>query len=165
MSENSIDAAETPGGIDHLVLHVRDLDESHRFWTECLGFKHVGTMRRQADGGAPPPTRFYSGERDGKLSHHDVALVEQPTLAAYRGAREIDHIAISYPSKAAWERQVHHLARRGVPLFRKLRRGTTDSVHARDPNGYVIELVVELPREMWEQDIDAALNKPPIDLV
>ena len=28
-----------------------------------------------------------------------------------------------------------------------------------DPNGYDIELVYESPRELWEGDSDAALNK------
>ena len=29
---------------------------------------------------------------------------------------------------------------------------------AKDPNGYGVELLYELPREMWERDIDAGLN-------
>ena len=36
--------AVTPGGINHLVINVRDMEESHRFWTEILGFKEVGTV-------------------------------------------------------------------------------------------------------------------------
>ena len=38
--------AMTPGGINHLVINVRDMEESHRFWTEILGFKEVGRMGR-----------------------------------------------------------------------------------------------------------------------
>ena len=30
--------AMTPSGINHLVINVRDIEESHRFWTEILGF-------------------------------------------------------------------------------------------------------------------------------
>ncbi len=157
--------AETPTGIDHLVLYVRDLEESHRFWTECLGFKHVGTMRRKAaDGSAPTPTRFYSGARDGKLSHHNIALVEAPGKALGAEPDALDHIAIAYPSKAAWDRQIGYLAGLGLPLYRKIRRGTTDSVHLDDPNGYTVELVCELPRAMWADDIDAALNRAPVVL-
>jgi len=29
--------AVTPVGINHLVLNVRDLEESHAFWTEIMG--------------------------------------------------------------------------------------------------------------------------------
>ena len=34
----------------------------------------------------------------------------------------------------------------------------THSLYIHDPNGYGVELVYELPREVWEGDIDAALN-------
>ena len=42
--------AMTPSGINHLVINVRDIEESHRFWTEILGFKQVGVSLR---GGKP----------------------------------------------------------------------------------------------------------------
>ena len=41
--------AVTPGGINHLVINVRDIEESHKFWTEMLGFKQVGKSSRAAD--------------------------------------------------------------------------------------------------------------------
>ena len=44
MAEQNFDApaqAVTPSGINHLVLNVRDIDESHRFWTEIVGLKQV----------------------------------------------------------------------------------------------------------------------------
>jgi catechol 2,3-dioxygenase len=31
-----MDKPVTPRGIDHLVLNVRDMEESHRFWTEIV---------------------------------------------------------------------------------------------------------------------------------
>ncbi len=34
----------------------------------------------------------------------------------------------------------------------------THSLYIRDPNGYSVELLYELPRETWEGDINAALN-------
>jgi catechol 2,3-dioxygenase len=34
----------------------------------------------------------------------------------------------------------------------------THSLYVHDPNGYGVELVYDLPREVWENDIDAALN-------
>ena len=46
-----------------------------------------------------------------------------------------------------------------VELHGRIDRGVTRSIHLIDPNGYEIELVYELPREMWEGDIDAALNQ------
>jgi catechol 2,3-dioxygenase-like lactoylglutathione lyase family enzyme len=47
---NTTDRAQTPTGVNHLVLNVRDLEESHRFWTEMIGFKCC--RRAQAQGPA-----------------------------------------------------------------------------------------------------------------
>jgi catechol 2,3-dioxygenase len=33
-----------------------------------------------------------------------------------------------------------------------------NSLYIHDPNGYGVELVYDLPREVWENDIDAAPN-------
>ena len=70
-------ATATPAGVNHVVLNVRDIEESHRFWTEIVGLKQVGALRPRADMGPTPRMRFYSGERGGKMTHHDVALVER----------------------------------------------------------------------------------------
>lgn len=154
---NSPGAAETPCGLNHIVLNVRDLDAAHRFWTECLGFQHVGTSRLPA-GSPHRAMRFYSGEQDGKLRHHDVALVERPGLGGH-GPQALNHVAIAYPSHAAWRRQIAFLMARGVALHRRVDRGVTRSIHLNDPDGNEIELVHELPRAEWENDIDAALNR------
>jgi catechol 2,3-dioxygenase len=61
--------AVTPGGINHLVINVRDIEESHNFWTEMLGFKQVAYSKRRNG-----KMRFYSGDHDGQMNHHDIAL-------------------------------------------------------------------------------------------
>src|SRR5579883_2344192 len=73
-------SAVTPVGLNHLVLNVRNLEESHRFWTEILGFRQVGELHATPQRPNPPKMRFYSGDHGGKLSHHDLALVENPAL-------------------------------------------------------------------------------------
>lgn len=153
-------APQVPSGVNHLVVNVRDIEESHRFWTELLGFRHVGTARHaRADGG--PPTRFYSGVKDGKLHHHDIALDQQPALARADAVQpqSLAHVAIEYASEAAWRAQIRFLTGQGVALHRLIERGTTHSIYLTDPNGIVVELVFELPRAQWEDDIDAALNR------
>ncbi len=153
-------AAQAPTGLNHLVLNVRDIDESHRFWTELLGFRHVGTSRRARPDGLPP-TRFYSGEREGRLHHHDIALYQPGAAEAPDGQlpQTLDHVAIEYPSEQAWRAQIRFLHSRGVELRRLIERGATHSIHLTDPNGIEVELVFELPRSAWESDIDGALNR------
>jgi catechol 2,3-dioxygenase len=153
--------AQTPRGLNHVVLNVRNLEESHRFWTGLLGFRHVGTLRRPGPDGKPRARmRFYSGERDGNLRHHDIALVERllpDDLAEHPQA--LNHVAIEYATQEAWQKQIAFLTARGVTLYGRVDRGVTRSIHLTDPNGNEVELVHELPRELWEGDIDAALNR------
>ena len=70
--------AVAPRRINHIVLNVRDIEESHQFWTEIVGLKQVAALRPRP-GMTVPKMRFYSADHDGKLTHHDIALVESPT--------------------------------------------------------------------------------------
>jgi catechol 2,3-dioxygenase len=155
----------TPTGLNHLVLNVRDLEESHRFWTETVGFRQVGELKATPQRPNPPRMRFYSGDHSGQTNHHDVALVENQELPAppadwgmFGMPCAINHIAITLPSREAWLRQLEYLQGRGVKFDRRVEHGMTHSLYIHDPNGYGVELLYELPREVWEGDIDAALN-------
>ena len=159
------DKALTPCGINHLVLNVRDIEESHKFWTEILGFKQVGELRRTPDRPNPPKMRFYSGEKDGLSHHHDVALVENKDLPEppadfkmFGNSSALNHVAITLPNREAWLSQLAFLQSKGVKFGRRVDHGVTHSLYIADPNGHGVELLYDLPREVWEGDIDAALN-------
>jgi catechol 2,3-dioxygenase len=161
----TIQQAVTPVGVNHLVINVRDLEESHRFYTELLGLQEVGRLTPRPERPNPPRMRFYSGDHGGKLNHHDIALVENPNLppppakwAMFDTPVAINHIAIALPSRDAWLKQLAFLQSRGVEFKRRVNHGMTHSLYITDPNGYGIELLYELPREMWEGDINEALN-------
>jgi catechol 2,3-dioxygenase len=168
------DATLTPVGVNHIVLNVRDIEESHRFWTEVIGLKQVGALRPRAnmgpanmgpaDMGKAPTMRFYSGDHGGKMTHHDVALVENPNLppppASWElfGTQAINHVAIAMPNRESWMKKLEDLQAKGVKFNLRINHGVTHSVYINDPNGYGVELLYELPRELWEADIDAGLN-------
>jgi catechol 2,3-dioxygenase len=155
----------TPVGLNHLVINVRNMEESHRFWTEVIGFRQVGELKAGPQRPNPPKMRFYSGDRGGRTHHHDLALVEKPDLPPppkdwdmFGNNVAVNHIAISLPSREAWQRQLAYMQSRGVKFDRRVNHGMTHSVYIRDPNGYGVELLYDLPAEVWEGDIDAALN-------
>jgi len=159
-------APVTPIGLNHLVINVRNMEESHRFWTEIIGLKQVGELYPTPTRPNPPKMRFYSGDHgDGTMSHHDIALIENPSLPApsadwrmHGMPCAISHIAIALPSREAWLKQLAYLQERGVKFDRRIDHGMTHSLYIHDPNGYGVELLYELPRETWEGDINAALN-------
>jgi catechol 2,3-dioxygenase len=158
--------AVTPRGINHLVLNVRSMEESHRFWTELLGFRQVGELKPTPQRPNPPKMRFYSGDRGGTYTHHhDIALVENPNVpepprewSMFGPALAVNHIAITLPDRESWQRQLAFLQSRGVKFHRRVEHGMTHSLYISDPNGYGVELLYDLPTEVWEGDIDAALN-------
>ena len=156
----------TPIGLNHLVINVRNMEESHRFWTEIVGLKQVGELYPTPTRPNPPKMRFYSGDHGGgTMHHHDIALIENPSLPAppadwrmHGMPSAISHIAIALPSREAWLKQLAYLQEHGVKFDRRIEHGMTHSLYIHDPNGYGVELLYELPRELWDGDINAALN-------
>ena len=47
---------------------------------------------------------------------------------------------------------------RGVTFHRRINHGMTHSVYVADPDGNGIEVLYELPEEVWSGDVNAALN-------
>jgi len=163
--ETAPETAVMPAALNHVVLNVRDIEESHRFWTELIGFRHVGTAQPRPDRPVAPNMRFYSCDHGGgRLQHHDQALVENqdltPPPAEWQlfGTQAINHVAIAMPDRASWLKRLAYMQSRGVKFNLRVNHGVTHSVYINDPNGYGVELLYELPREKWEHDIDAGLN-------
>ena len=158
------DKAVTPSGINHLVINVRDIEESHKFWTEIVGLTQVAELHPTQERPNPPKMRFYSADHNGKLTHHDIALVESRNVppagewALRDSGVAINHVALTMPNREAWMRQLEFLQTRGVKFNWRVNHGVTHSVYINDPNGYGVEFLYELPREMWENDIDGAVN-------
>jgi catechol 2,3-dioxygenase len=155
--------AQPPRGINHVVLNVRDLEVSHKFWTEIMGFRQVAALKPRP-GRPPMQTRFYSGvDEKGDVNHHDLALMQAPpsgpadewNLAAQRPG--LNHIAITWPDRESWLKQIAFLRAKGVTFHVRINHGMTHSAYISDPDGHGIEVLYELPREYWE-DIDAAQN-------
>jgi catechol 2,3-dioxygenase len=153
-----------PAAINHLVINVKDIERSHHFWSGLLGFIQCGQIGPRPD--RPGfEMRFYQGSTG---SHHDLALVQVPNPDAIpdpegewgmapRGTG-INHVAIKWPDRESWLRQIAWLQSQGVKFHRRVDHGMTHSVYISDPDGHGIEVLYELPREVWEGDINAALN-------
>lgn len=159
-----MDKPVTPWGINHVVLNVRDIEESHRFWTDVVGFHQVGEVRKTPTRPNPRKMRFYSGDKGGHTHHHDLALVENRELPeppkewSLSTPMQVNHIAITLPSREAWLAQLAFLKNSGIKLDLRIDHGMTHSVYIHDPNGYGVEFLYDLPKEVWQGDIDAALN-------
>jgi catechol 2,3-dioxygenase len=109
--------------------------------------------------------RFYSGDHDGRMNHHDIALCENPNLpkppaewSMFEQPVAINHIAITMPNREAWLKQLAWLRAKGVKFERRVNHGMTHSLYIVDPNGYGVEVLYELPREVWGDNIQGAID-------
>jgi len=147
-------APSRPNGLNHLVINVRNMAETHAFWTAMLGFQKVGEFAMRDPSGMQRKMQFYSGDHgNGTLNHHDIAFIEEGKFLT-----AIGHIAIGFPDRESWLRQIAFLQASGVKFDRRVEHGMTHSLYIRDPNGYSVELLYELPRAVWAGNIHAALN-------
>jgi catechol 2,3-dioxygenase len=144
--------------VNHLVLNVRDMEASHRFYTELLGFEQCAELTHTMT------MRFYRGNPS---HHHDLALVEvadssesgDPDRWSMEPQRVgVNHFAIAYPDRESWLAQLHHLKANGVEFIVRGNHGMTHSAYIADPDGYGVEVLYNLPSEVWQDDVDAALN-------
>lgn len=123
--------------LGHIVLQVRDVERSIRFYAEVLNFR---VSDRQETGGA-----FLTGIGD----HHTIGLfpsagasAEKPTEDAVR----LNHFALQVDSIEELFDIRAYLQERGVPInFQGRRRlGGHTSVEFLDPDGFHVELYCDM---------------------
>ncbi len=144
-------------GVGHVVLKVRDLARSTRFYGDLLGLKEVA----RATIGAPMV--FFSTGR----SHHDVALVEVGATApsAPQNAVGLAHVALNIGTTLDELRAAKdHLDAHGAGPLRLREHGVSQSIYLEDPDGNVVELYVDADPATWRRDPSAVAHSEPLTL-
>lgn len=117
-----------PMRVGHLVLNVKNLAESTRFYTDILGFE----ISRQT-----PTGTFLTC---GKI-HHDLALFQAPddALPVSSGQLGLNHFAVQVEDLDALKEVYSNLKDREVTLDHNTDHGMTSSVYFMDPDGNRVE--------------------------
>ena len=149
--------------IQHLVLRVRDLEASHDFYTRILGFEQCAELEREKF--PDYRMRFYRGSAE---RHHDLALAEHTDPSSvpppdspwqmFANSPGLDHFAVCYPDRDSWLSQIAWMKSQGVEFRIRGNHGMTHSAYIEDPDGYGVEVLYNLPDEVWSGDVNAALN-------
>src|SRR2546427_10073049 len=148
-------SARTPRGINHVVLNVTNLEVSHRFWTETMGFRCVAALK-QEPGRPRPKMRFYSGvDSSGDVTHHDLALMEIKAPATNGGKSEawtlqgrgvgLNHVAIAWPDRESWLAQIQVMQGKGGPFPRPGNPGRSQNGENQEPAGHGVQELYERP--------------------
>jgi catechol 2,3-dioxygenase len=117
-----------PKRVGHLVLNVRDVEASTKFYTEVLGFE-IAIER-------PMGTFLTCGQ-----IHHDLALFKAPEDAApvAEGQLGMNHFAVQIGDMDELKELYQGLKSHGARIDHTVDHGMTASVYFFDPDGNKIE--------------------------
>jgi catechol 2,3-dioxygenase len=135
--------------LGHLVLYVRDLETSQRFYRDVLGWKEVASV--------PGRMAMYSSGR----THHELLLIEVgPQAAPVPSGRRVGmyHFGLKIgESDEELREALEKLANAGANVVGTADHGVTHSVYITDPDGNEIELYIDVQPEVWREDPQAIL--------
>jgi catechol 2,3-dioxygenase-like lactoylglutathione lyase family enzyme len=111
-------------GIDHIVLHVRDVARAKQFYTELLGMTVYRENAKQAF--------LHCG-------HQGVALFEQRDGAPLTTGNDMNHLALNVAT-GTYEALKAELEKHGVAVSG--RPGDDRCIYFHDPDGHRLQLMV-----------------------
>jgi catechol-2,3-dioxygenase len=140
--------------LGHVVLNVRDLEESERFYTEVLGLAIAARMDE------PPMTFFTLG------NHHDFAITAVGADAPDSPANSpgLMHVAFKVGDSTDELRDAKaHLDALGVDIAMIADHTVSQSIYFYDPDGNAIEVYVDTS-DVWRNDPQAVATAVPLSL-
>ncbi|MDQ5944183.1 MAG: catechol 2,3-dioxygenase [Patescibacteria group bacterium] len=131
--------------LGHIVLYVRDLEQSTNFYSDVLGWKK---LPRQP---GMPAQAFSSGR-----THHELLLIEVGDQAADK----VDYLQLGLyhfglkigDTDEELKTAIEQLQKKGVTITGTANHHVTHSVYIADPDGNQIELYIDVAGVNWHED-------------
>jgi catechol 2,3-dioxygenase len=135
--------------LGHLVLYVRDLEVSRKFYRDLLGWREIA--------GVPGQMVMYSSGR----THHELLLIEVgPNAAPIPQGRRVGmyHFGLKIgQTDEELRAALRELVDAGANVVGTADHGVTHSLYITDPDGNEIELYIDVQPERWREDPQAVL--------
>jgi len=147
--------------LGHLVLYVRDLERSARFYRDVLGWRQIVP---DADGSSPLRAPVAAFSAPSGRTHHELLLIEVgPDAASQPEGRRVGlyHFGLKVgDSDDELREALDRLQEAGTPVLGASDHTVTHSLYIADPDGNEIELYIDVPGVDWRSD--PALVAAPI---
>ena len=144
-------------GVSHIALAVKDMEKTHRFYTEAMGFDLVKVEIVPRNGGFARHVFYSTGsEEDQLIAFWDLSRVpgeENPKTDICRDLGlepGTNHIAFQAEDLDDIERRKQRWLRFGRDVL-EIDHGWIHSIYTQDPDGITVEFAV-LTRPFTEAD-------------
>ena len=129
----------------HLVLKVKNLERSKRFFSEILGLPVVGE--------APNGMLFFSP--DVKQNHHLLAIRQAEEGARMPDPEQVgmEHVAYELGSFAELQEAYRIFKENNVKFRHVVFHGVTKSIYFYDPDGNMLEVYCNVPPEEYRKSV------------
>lgn len=143
--------------LGHIVLYVRDIDRSVRFYRDVLGWRQIGG---HGVGDTAAPVAVFSAPSN--RTHHELLLIEVgPEAADQPEGRRVGlyHLGLKVGDTDEELRDaLHQVKQSGTPLLGASDHGVTHSLYIADPDGNEVELYIDVPGVDWQTDPSQVLT-------
>jgi catechol 2,3-dioxygenase len=138
--------------LGHIVLYVRDIERSVRFYRDVLGWRQI--LPSADDRGSRLPVAAFSAP-SGR-THHELLLIEvgQDAAAQPEGRRVgLYHFGLKVGDTDEELREaLAKVEQAGTPVLGASDHTVTHSLYIADPDGNEIELYIDVPGVDWRAD-------------
>jgi catechol 2,3-dioxygenase len=136
--------------LGHVVLYVRDVETSRRFYRDLLGWNEIAASEHRM-------AMFSSGR-----THHELLLIEVgPDAAPIPEGRRVGmyHFGLKIGTTDEELREaLRTLVDAGADVRGTADHGVTHSLYIADPDGNEIELYIDVQPEVWRENPEAVMS-------
>ena len=131
--------------VGHLVLRVKDIERSKRFFQDVLNFPVVGQNERGMV--------FFSTDKHD--NHHQLALVQAKEGVAMPTPDGVGmhHVSFELGTFAELQEAYRVFKEKDVRICHTTFHGVSKSIYFNDPDGNVLEVYVNVPEEEYRKSV------------